>query len=398
MTSPRIRFAANISTWPEGVIAALDPKTTIESRIKNRISRFRNIEATKVVGNTPAQQEDELRPVKWYPEFHRPMYHFLRELSQEYILPGLENVPQNTVGLLQTNRRFIEAFMVGLNHEMASELRWREFPTDLRGSYFRSFWDTTIYSVDKDEKKLFAETDIGLKLLEQIRTKYGDAFSTFPVIEALYIKGEPNETEKEIADAYEAAIEKWLLTRDEDKDIAKLANWKKDNRLGDNPAEKKSNNQDEEEEEEDQDQMVLLIRGELLQKFGNTLIYLVNKVNGKPNLALDAARTFPVFEGALPPDIVFIGFPPIKEADVANYFVIFEERMTELRFGLDETPGTEESNFSWEHFPSLPQEGYLDGIQPTIFNQQWNNAAYIGKVMLQKQVRAAIELETLLPG
>ena len=57
-------------------------------------------------------------------------------------MPGLERVPQNTVGLLQTNRRFIEAFMVGLNHEMAAELRWREFPTDLRGSYFRSFLNT----------------------------------------------------------------------------------------------------------------------------------------------------------------------------------------------------------------------------------------------------------------
>jgi len=74
-------------------------------------------------------------------------------MSQDYILPGLENVPQNTVGLLQTNRRFIEAYMVGLNHEMASELLWREFPTDHRGSYFRSFWDTTIYSLNENEKK-----------------------------------------------------------------------------------------------------------------------------------------------------------------------------------------------------------------------------------------------------
>src|SRR4030095_14289769 len=151
-----IRFEANISTWPEGLvdntIAAMDPKITIAARIKNRISRFRNIEATKVVDNTQTQQEDELRPLKWYPEFHRPMYHFLRDLSQEYILPGLEKVPQNAVGLLQTNRRFIEAFMMGLNHEMASELRWREFPTDLRGSYFRSFWDTSIYSVDANEE------------------------------------------------------------------------------------------------------------------------------------------------------------------------------------------------------------------------------------------------------
>jgi hypothetical protein len=398
--SRSIRFAATTTTWPEGLVdktvAALDPKTTIEARIKSRISRFRKIEATKVVENT--QQEDALHPVKWYPEFHRPMYHFLRELSQEYILPGLENVPQNTVGLLQTNRRFIEAFMVGLNHEMASELRWREFPTDLRGSYFRSFWDTSIYSVDETEKIQFRSTDTGLKLLDEVRAKYGDAFNTFPVIEALYVKADPNETEKEIADAYENAIEQWLLTRDEDKDVGKLAQWKKDNRLGDNPVAGKWNNQ-----EEDQNQIVLLIRGELLQKFSNTLIYLVKKkADGKPDLDQGAARTFPVFEGALPPDIVFIGFP-IKEAEAADYFVIFEERMTELRFGLDETPegsapGPGENDFSWQHFPTLAQEGYLDGIEPTIFTQQWNNAAFISKVMVQKQVRAAVRLAELLPG
>ena len=32
--------------------------------------------------------------------------------------------------------------MVGLNHELASELLWREFPSDTRASYFRQFWDT----------------------------------------------------------------------------------------------------------------------------------------------------------------------------------------------------------------------------------------------------------------
>src|SRR6185436_6606601 len=42
--------------------------------------------------------------------------------------------------LLETNNRFIEAYLVGLNHEMARELLWREYPTDQRGTYFNSFW------------------------------------------------------------------------------------------------------------------------------------------------------------------------------------------------------------------------------------------------------------------
>ena len=376
-------------------ISALNPAITIESKIKSRFKNFMDVEKTE---NPKNETLDELHPVKWYPEFHRPMYHFLREMSQEYILPGLENVPQNTVGLLQTNRRFIEAFMMGLNHEMASELLWREFPTDHRGSYFRSFWDTSIYSVDENEKEKFRETEIAAKLLEEIQKKFGEDYDTLEKIEATYIVAEPNETEKEVADAYEDSVENWLLTRDEDKDINKLSSWNKNNRLGDNPVPGKMNNQ-----EEDQNQLVLLVRGELLQKFSNTLIYLVKKkLDGNPDLAINAQRTYPVFEGALPPDIVFIGFP-IKEAEAADYFVVFEERMSEIRFGLDETPkgetpGTDENDFSWEHFSNLPEDGYLDGNQPTIFTESWNDAAFIGKVMMQKQVRAAIELQQLLPG
>jgi hypothetical protein len=396
-TTPTVTAKKTIA-WPEEVVAktvsALNPKTTIESRIKSRVSSFRTVEKTETVQN---QTEDELHPVIWYPEFHRPMYHFLRAMSQEYILPGLENVPQNTVGLLQTNRRFIEAFMVGLNHEMASELRWREFPTDMRGSYFRSFWDTSIYSLDENEKAAFRNTGIAAKLLEEIKKKYGADFNTLQKIENTYTTGDPNETEKEVADAYEDAVEKWLLTRDEDKDIDRLARWKRDNRLGDNPAPGNLTNR-----EEDQNRLVLLVRGELLQKFSNTLIYLVKKkADGKPDFSLNAARTHPVFEGALPPDILFIGFP-IKKEEAAEYFAVFEERMTELRFGLDETPegkepGTGINDFSWQHFPTLPTEGYLDGNQPSIFTQEWESAAFIGKTMMQKQVRAAIELEKLLP-
>lgn len=76
-----------------------------------------------------------------YPEFHRPMSERLIELTPEFLLPGLENVPPNTVTLVQPNSRFIEAFMVGLNHEMGRELLWREYPTDRRGTYFKYFWD-----------------------------------------------------------------------------------------------------------------------------------------------------------------------------------------------------------------------------------------------------------------
>jgi hypothetical protein len=74
------------------------------------------------------------------PRFPSPMYEPLRDLSQDLLLPGLQTVNPETVLGLQTNRPFVEAYMVGLNHEMGRELLWRGFPTDQRGTYFTHFW------------------------------------------------------------------------------------------------------------------------------------------------------------------------------------------------------------------------------------------------------------------
>jgi len=79
------------------------------------------------------------------PEFPQPMYEPLRAISQDWLLPGVSAVPPNTVGALTTNQAFIEAYMVGLNHEMSRVLLFNEYPTDQRGSYFRQFWDIRGY-------------------------------------------------------------------------------------------------------------------------------------------------------------------------------------------------------------------------------------------------------------
>ena len=68
------------------------------------------------------------------------MYEPLRDLSQDLLLPGLQNVPADTVLGLETNRRFVESYMVGLNVEMGRELLWRGFPTNQLGTYFDHFW------------------------------------------------------------------------------------------------------------------------------------------------------------------------------------------------------------------------------------------------------------------
>src|SRR5262249_22774125 len=77
--------------------------------------------------------------------FPQPMYAPLRDLSPQYLLPGVELVPAETMGLLLVNHAFIEAYMAGLNHEMARQLLFNGYPTDQRGSYFRQFWDVSAY-------------------------------------------------------------------------------------------------------------------------------------------------------------------------------------------------------------------------------------------------------------
>ncbi len=116
------------------LLAEFDPARTIPALVRSRI----HMASASPAGL--ATSDDLLEPIMAAPDFPRPMYEALRELSSDYLLPGLEHVPPNTVAVLQTNQTFVEAFMAGLSTEMARELLWREFPTDQRGTYFRQFW------------------------------------------------------------------------------------------------------------------------------------------------------------------------------------------------------------------------------------------------------------------
>lgn len=115
------------------LLAALDPERTVPALIGARLT----VLAGPHQGAVPA---DPLQPVMASPVFRDPMYEPLRDLSEQWLLPGLENVLLDTATLVETNPPFVAAYMVGLNHEFARELLWREYPTDQRGTYFARFW------------------------------------------------------------------------------------------------------------------------------------------------------------------------------------------------------------------------------------------------------------------
>jgi hypothetical protein len=106
------------------VLARVDPQVTV-------------LEAVRAAA--PDATSTDL--IRFAPEFPQPMYEPLRDYFQGMLLPGLDRVPPNTIALLETNQRFIEAYMVGLNHEFNRELLWRGFPTNRTGTCFRQFWD-----------------------------------------------------------------------------------------------------------------------------------------------------------------------------------------------------------------------------------------------------------------
>ncbi|MBC6458266.1 hypothetical protein [Actinomadura sp. HBU206391] len=93
----------------------------------------------------------ELTEVMAYPVFDMPMYEDLLKMSVDTFVPNLGLIPANSITLLENNRRFIESYLVGLNHEMAREMLWREFPSDSRGTPFRQFWDPRTALPEPDE-------------------------------------------------------------------------------------------------------------------------------------------------------------------------------------------------------------------------------------------------------
>jgi hypothetical protein len=278
-----------------GIVAALDPNVAVPGRIWGRI---------RVPGRITAELDDtDFGEVMAYPVIDVPMYEPLKKLSDELFLPNVKYIAQNSITVLETNQRFIESYLVGLNHEFGRELLWREYPTDQRGSYFRQFWDPR-----------GAITPPGMTP-EQRREKL--------------------------------------------RDIPPINNWLRRSKLGthDN-REPVSGTQNEE--------IVLVIRGELLKRYPNTVIYAQAALwqpdaHGDPDPSkerklapVSAAEEkdpppdrmrMPLYEAKIGPDITFFGFDLTSDeakgddGDVPNarpgWFFVLRERPGEPRFGFD---------------------------------------------------------------
>jgi hypothetical protein len=279
---------------------------------------------------------------KAYPRFDLPMYKPLAAISAELFLPNINLIEYNSITLLESNQAFIEAYMVGLNHEFARELLWREYPTDQRGSYFRQFWDvSTLLNAENPTN----DPDKA----EEIREKY--------------------------------------------RDIPKLHRWPRASPLGSHDHRQKPG-------EPELEEVVLVIRGELLKKYPNAVIYahkatwqrdetpqhnfdkrqsriLYQEAEGdKSEPSFDVIRT-PLYKAQVDPDITFFGFkldvkdakgesdPQTPTLKNAGWFFVIKERPGEPRFGfdvpkadVDSAPNLTWNDLSWSEV--LPGNGVID--------------------------------------
>jgi hypothetical protein len=129
------RPALDVPSTVTLVRTALDPGQTVAARVSA---------VTHLPSGISPGAYDALDRITAHPRFEDASVYHLQKLSQDYVVPNLAALARNSITLLTVNWRFIESLMVGLNHEMARELLWRGYPTDQRGSYFRSFWDARV--------------------------------------------------------------------------------------------------------------------------------------------------------------------------------------------------------------------------------------------------------------
>ena len=308
--APKPPIPLNIGDFRLAVMSGLDPAVTVPALARAVIAVGPG--STPPVG-APSQAAAGVEAVMMAPTFPQPMYESLRDVSQDLLLPGLEAVLPDSVIGLKTNRRFVEAYMIGLNGEMGAELLWRGFPTDQRGSYFTQFWDT---------------------------------------------RGAPKPR----------------------PDIDPPSTWGA-RALGSAPAGAAGS---------DAEQFVMLMRGALLQRYPNAIIYAVRAVTTGAFRTPSTApqdEIYPIFSGAMQPDLFFFGFPlaaaAVTGADgTAGYYVVIQEHPTEPRFGIDS--GVAIAAASVSVAVGLPAGMSAKGFQ-------WGrNAAHMAEITRQLPVRIAI--------
>lgn len=80
-------------------------------------------------------------PVEACPQLDRPVWSDLADVCPDWLLPGVGQLPQNSIIALAANPAFIDALLIGYNTQLLAEARWRNLPLRTGCTPLRRFWD-----------------------------------------------------------------------------------------------------------------------------------------------------------------------------------------------------------------------------------------------------------------
>ncbi|MGW7469157.1 hypothetical protein ACWGJT_31960 [Streptomyces xantholiticus] len=332
-------------TVASDIRTGLDPEIAVTTAVLSRLS-------------LPARwaPPDQLEPVLAAPDIPTPLYREVAALAPDLLLPGVSGLPLNSVGAVGVNPWFVQAFLVGFNHELGRELLYRGYPTDQRLTAARRFWDrrgavpprTGAAADDITPITDWAAAErLGVAGLTPDAAAAGGQF-------VLVIRGD--------------------LLRRYPHTVVHLARaaWAETPGPDGSPV---------------------------------------------PELPVGAEEKYPTFGGTLEPDVAFVGFDLSPDDARGNapdpgWYVVLAEQPTETRFGLDESaptiPTLTWGDLSWEALGIEPGGHVtLDATDPAIgvdpqadphglhFSTE-ATSAQIAAILEQRRYRVALHARRLL--
>ena len=118
-----------------GVVStAVDPRNPNPPALVRLCSRLVGVDCSKLV------------PPEYPIGLDFPTWGLLKQYDKDWLLPGADSLEKDSVTALQTNPTFVDGFMVGINTQFMSEMRWRDLAVARTCTPLRMFWGQVDYA------------------------------------------------------------------------------------------------------------------------------------------------------------------------------------------------------------------------------------------------------------
>jgi hypothetical protein len=105
--------------------------------------------ARRVLAGITGLGDQPLAPTEICLGLDLPVWTFLRDRAPDWLLPGVNTLQEDAVVAVESNPTFVDAFLLGLNAQVLSELRWRNVPIATGCTPMRMFWGQIDVAADQ---------------------------------------------------------------------------------------------------------------------------------------------------------------------------------------------------------------------------------------------------------